>query len=225
MTGLGNTADILGTFVGLVLTLLIFSYLIGDNLLFRFAIHVFIGVAAGFVMVLAFRSILAPRLLEPLLTGDLWTRIMALFPLGLSLLLLAKVFPRFSGLGSPVMALLVGVGAAVAVGGATLGTLFPQSLATVNMFDTGAVPPGETVGGMLLNGAVILLGTVTSLAYFRFHVRSPQPLWSRAISWVGQAFIAITLGVVFAGVYTAALTALIERLTAFVDFIRLFMGS
>jgi hypothetical protein len=224
MTNLGSSSEILGAIVGLVFTLLIFSYLLGDNALFRFAIHVFIGVAAGYVMVLAFNNIIWPRLFLPLLTADLWTRLLTLVPLVLSLMLLAKIYPRFSGIGSPVMALLVGVGAAVAIGGATLGTLFPQMMTTVNQFDAQAVPVDQTVGGMLLNGSVILIGTVTSLAYFRFHVRTPQPVWSQAISWIGQAFIALTLGVVFAGVYAAALTALIERLSAFTDLVRQLLG-
>jgi hypothetical protein len=225
MTDLGSTGEILGAFIGLVFTLMVFSYLLGDNVLFRFAIHVFIGVAAGFVMVMVFNNVIWPRLFLPLLTGDLLVRLFALVPLGLSLLLLAKIFPQLSALGSPVMALLAGVGAAVAVGGAALGTLFPQMMATVNQFDPAAVPVGGSVGLSLLNGMIILVGTVVSLAYFRFHVRSPQPAWSQAISWVGQAFIALTLGVVFAGVYTAALTALVERLSALVDFVRLFLGS
>jgi hypothetical protein len=37
--------DLLGGFVGLLLTLLVFSYLLGDNVLFRITIHIFIGVA------------------------------------------------------------------------------------------------------------------------------------------------------------------------------------
>jgi hypothetical protein len=36
---------------------------------------------------------------------------------------------------------------------------------------------------------------------------------------VGQLFIAITLGVLFAGVFSASLTALIERIGSLSDFI------
>jgi hypothetical protein len=38
-----------------------------------------------------------------------------------------------------------------------------------------------------------------------------QP-WIEGLSKVGQVFIAITFGALFAGVYTAALTAFIERI-------------
>jgi hypothetical protein len=62
----------------------------------------------------------------------------------------------------------------------------------------------------------MLIGTSTTLAYFHFGTR-PTPLGqqrSKLVSimgWVGQIFIAITLGALFAGAFSAALVALIER--------------
>ena len=50
--GLG-LADVIGAFVGFVLTLLVFSYIFGDNVLFRIAMHIFIGVAAGYVVAIS----------------------------------------------------------------------------------------------------------------------------------------------------------------------------
>jgi hypothetical protein len=44
------------------------------------------------------------------------------------------------------------------------------------------------------------------------------------IAWSGRLFIAITLGVLFAGVYMAALTAMIERLSSLINFIRQIIG-
>lgn len=203
--------NLIGAAVGLIFTLLIFSYLFGDNALFRFAIHVFIGVAAAYVAAAAFNSVIGPRLLVPLAGGPPLERLMALIPLALGVLLLLKIFPRLSALGSPVMAFLVGVGAAVAVGGGVVGTLFPQAAATA-----GALAAADLWG--LFNGAVILVGVTASLAYFHFHVRTPPPLWSRVIRGTGGVFIAAALGVVFAGVYSAALTAMIERWTFIVQF-------
>jgi hypothetical protein len=210
-------SELIGGAVGLILTLLIFSYLLGDNALFRFAIHVFIGVAAAFVAAVAFNSVLVSRLLRPLLFGLPLERLMALIPLALAVLLLLKIFPRLSALGSPVMAFLAGVGAAVAVGGAVVGTLFPQALATA-----GGLAAGDLFG--MLNGAILLVGVTASLAYFHFHVRTPPPAWAQVIRGVGGIFIAAALGAVFAGVYSTALTAMIERLTAMVQFIGSLIG-
>jgi len=220
-------ADFLGVLVGFVLTLVVFSYVFGDNVLFRIAIHLFVGVAAGYAVAIAMVNIVLPQLVSPLLTGGPQERLAALIPFILSLLLLAKVSPRLSSLGTPVMAFLVGVGAAAAIGGAVFGTLFPQALAAMNMFGAQALlQDGGAVGGLsrFANAGVMLVGTLTTLAYFHFGAGSQKgaqkdrPLWLQVIAWIGQLFVAVTFGALFAGVYTAALMALIERLDFFLQF-------
>ena len=72
----------------------------------------------------------------------------------------------------------------------------------------------------------MLIGTISSLAYFQFTAQKRGTKVTRSaplelLSIIGQAFIAITLGALFAGVLSAALTALIER----IDFIRVFLLS
>lgn len=116
------------------------------------------------------------------------------------------------------MAILVGVGAAVAIGGAVFGTLFGQIAGTARLFDMSA--NADPFLGLLW-GIIVLIGTISTLAYFQFSVRSkvaePQEGAARRgislelLAVVGQVFIGITLGAMFAGVYTAAVTALIER--------------
>ena len=64
---------------------------------------------------------------------------------------------------------------------------------------------------------LMLAGTITTLVYFHYGAKStPEgPQRSKLVTilgWVGQVFIAITLGALFAGVFIAAMTALIERL-------------
>jgi hypothetical protein len=54
--------------------------------------------------------------------------------------------------------------------------------------------------------------------------RSKTESHHRGIAWVGRIFIAITLGVLFAGVYMSALTAMIERLSFILNFIRQLVG-
>jgi hypothetical protein len=147
----------LGAFAGFILTLLVFSYLFGDNVLFRFTVHLFVGVAAAFMAAVAFYSVLWPRLVEPILFGMPVERMLALVPLVLGVLLLGKASPRFAGWGAPVMAFLVGVGAATAVGGAISGTLFPQVQASINLLDTESiVTSGRSLEWELFNGGCSL---------------------------------------------------------------------
>jgi hypothetical protein len=76
----------------------------------------------------------------------------------------------------------------------------------------------------------MLAGTTVTLASFHFSAsRAPDGTVRRnrileIIAWAGRMFIAITLGVLFAGVYMAALTAMIERLSSLINFIRGLIG-
>jgi len=225
-----STVDLVGSLLGFIFTLFVFSYILGDNVLFRIAIYVFVGVAAGFVAAMAWQSVIMPQLLIPLLFGSQSERMLAIVPLILSGMLLAKAIPRFSVLGSPVMAYLVGVGAAAAIGGAVMGTLFPQIRASTNLLSIQVInQSGQSWLVQSINGVVILIGTVATLAYFHYgaHRRKDQASLGfsvlQIVAWIGQAFIAITFGVLYAGILGASLSALIERLIFLVNFVLSFI--
>jgi hypothetical protein len=217
-----NIADLVTGGISFLLTLMVLSYLIGDNPLFRIAIYIFIGVSAGYVAAVAWHQVLYPRLVLPLLSASLGERLLLIIPLVLALLLLLKLSSRTASLGTLPMAFLVGVGAAVAIGGAVMGTIFPQTQASMNVFNLATA--GQYRLERIFEGVFLLVGTVTTLVYFNFSAKAtaagPQRgKLVRLFSWVGQIFIAITFGVLFAGVFMAALTALIERLNFIVTFL------
>lgn len=220
--------DLISGFLSLIITLMLFSYLIGDNLLFRIATYLFVGVSAGYIGVIAWWQVLWPRLVQPLISGTMIEQALLALPMLGAVLILMKVSPRLTKLGSPAMAYLVGVSAAVAIGGALTGTLFPQMAATINAFDLQAAMARNITLEAVFNGAFILAGTVTSLAYFHFGAKAKSDGSVRrnglveSLAWFGRIFIAITLGVIFAGVYAAALTALIERISSILNFIGIF---
>ncbi|MEN6408792.1 MAG: hypothetical protein ABFD44_03670 [Anaerolineaceae bacterium] len=212
--------DLILTFLGFVLTLMVFSYLLGDNPLFRFATSLFVGGAAGYLAVVVLTQVLLPRLVVPLAMGSMTERLLALVPLVLCLLLLAKLIPGLSRVGSLPMGYLVGVGAAVAIGGAVTGTLFPQVTGTINQFDLTA---SANPAGRLADALIVLVGAVCTLLYFTFSAKAKdkdtnQPAKRSVLvaipAQIGQVFIAITLGALFAGIYTASLTALVERVNS-----------
>jgi len=218
--------DFMVGLVSFLLTLLVFSYLIGDNPLFRIAIYIFTGVSAGYIAAVAWWQVLLPQLVIPLITVPMQEKLFLLVPMLGAVLILMKLSPRLAGLARPVIAYLVGVGAAVTIAGALSGTLIPQVMGAVNTFDMNAAL-ARNVGflGVMVNGGVVLAGTVFTLIYFHFGAR-PRPDGSmhrlgviEFLAWFGRIFIGITLGVVFAGVYAAALTALIERISSLMDFI------
>ena len=71
----------------------------------------------------------------------------------------------------------------------------------------------------------MLAGTVLTLIYFQFSAKRAgdgsvkRNVIIEVLAWGGRVFIAITFGVLFAGVYMAALTAMLERLSAMIRFI------
>ncbi|MGB9641515.1 MAG: hypothetical protein ACPL4H_11445, partial [Anaerolineales bacterium] len=218
--------SLITTWVGAIFTLIIFSYGLGDNLLYRLAVALFIGVSAGYGCIIAYQSVLYPSLIEPILINPSQGLIKLSIPLLFSLLLLFKLSQRWSALGNPSVALLAGVGAATVIGGAVRGTLFPQIMASINQFDIhllGKANINPLFG--ILEGGVVLLGTITTLAFFHFGARSSaqgslqRPWWIESLSWLGQFFIAVTLGWIYSGVLRAGYVAFFERVRFVIEVI------
>ncbi|HXF84355.1 MAG TPA: hypothetical protein VNK49_03120 [Anaerolineales bacterium] len=220
--------EVISGLIGFFLTIMIFSYLIGDNPLFRIAVYLFIGVASGYAAAVVWHGVLMPKLFTPL--GDPNQLVLLIVPLIFSFSLLTKFSPRISWMGNFAMAVLVGVGAATAVGGAMLGTLIPQARAAMDAFNIRAIGGGANALFALMEGTIMLIGTVLTLAYFHYGAkRASDGTIKRnsvleGLAWLGRIFIAITFGVLFAGVYMAALTAMIERLSSLINFVKGLLG-
>lgn len=230
--------DLLGTLVAALLTIMVLSYLIGDNPLFRVATHIFVGVAAGYAGTIAWHNVIKPGMVDPLLavvSGDgsisEWSSglglILTLVLWGLGLLLLFKISPATSRLGAIPMAFLVGVGAAVVVGGAITGTLIPQTFAAMDTLNPVAISPQTGEAGLerLINALILLVGTISTLIYFRF-TKKPGPTVRgsyfqimKVIAFIGQIFIAITFGAIYAGVLAASIVVFSERIKFLLDVI------
>jgi hypothetical protein len=220
------TPDIIGTVAAALLTIMTLSYILGDNPFFRLAMYLFIGVTAGYAGSITWHNVLTPGLIDPLILQGLAgvfkpnTIVTALVPLLLSLMLLLKVSPDTSSYGGLPLALLVGVGAAVIVGGAITGTLVPQIVTTIDTLDPTAVAPvtGERGLERVFNVVVMLLGTASTLIYFTFSSRRDpsgeisRPYIVERIAYIGRMFIALTFGVMYAGALAATIIVLAGRI-------------
>jgi len=222
------SVDVISGIIGLTLTLMVFSYLIGDNPLFRIAIYLFIGSASGYAGAVVWHYVLMPKLFEPL--TDPTQLLLLIVPLILSISLLTKLSPRISWVGNFAMAVLVGVGAATAIGGALFGTLIPQVQASMNGLDFRTATNSSDAIYKVLDGFVTLTGTVLTLIYFQFSAKRAtdgsvkRNFIVEFLAFLGRIFIAITFGVLFAGVYMTALTAMIERLSSVINFMKSLSG-
>jgi hypothetical protein len=206
--------DLIWTSVGFFLTLMVFSYVLGDNPLFRVASYLLVGSAAGYLFTLVIYQVIIQRLVFPLMyalpTGNILQILLTTLPVVASLMLLFKLFSgNLSAVGSLPLAYTLGVGAAVMITGTATGTILGQAQATINLFSS----------NNLLEASVVLVGVITTLAYFHYGTRAtPTSQGARrnpfveALAFVGKLFIGVTLGALFAGVYLAALSALVTRL-------------
>ncbi|MBU0510537.1 MAG: hypothetical protein KJ638_02400, partial [Chloroflexi bacterium] len=150
--------DLIGVLLGFTFSIFVLSYIWGDNPFFRLSVHIFVGVAAGYATIVTFYNIILPYLIFPLVSDNRSEMILAVVYLIPAALVLCKISPRLSKLGNPALAMLVGIGAAAAIGGAVIGTIQPQLSASINLFGT----------NNLIDAAIILLGTLTTLIYFHF---------------------------------------------------------
>jgi len=145
--------------LAVLLTLATMSRLLRENLFSRLAQLLFVGVAAGYAVGLAWWHILWPRLVivmaDPL--GQ-WPLTLAM---ALGLLLLARGFRPASTLGDAPVSILLGVGVGLALVGAVRGTLVPQVLVAM----WGATTPTNSPRWIGIASPIILtLVTVATLA-------------------------------------------------------------
>jgi hypothetical protein len=219
--------ELIGGIVGMVLTLLILSYLFfGDNPLYRLALYILIGGTVGYALAVATVTVLLPELFA-LNEGN---AVELALPVILGILLLFKAFPRLATVGNFSTAFLVGVGAAVAIVGALLGTIFPQATAAGSILEWQS--PLEAMVGI-----VVALGTALSLVAFTFTVRRPQqgPQAQSIVttllniaSRLGRIFLIAAFGATFAGALIASFSIFIGRINILVDgvlmLLQLFLG-
>jgi hypothetical protein len=196
--------DQIGVWVGAILTLLVFSYLLGDTPLFRVAQAIFVGVAIGYAATAAVYLVLLPRLFDPLFADPILNSYLVI-PLALGLLLLTKLRASWAPLGNSSIAFLFGVGSALALGGALGGTLLPQLSATVVPLDS-------------LENVLLVLGTLGALLSFRFVQPQSARGGTHALETVGRGwgylgrwFVLIAFGAIFASTAVSRVSILINR--------------
>ncbi|MFN2297269.1 MAG: hypothetical protein ACK2UB_00365 [Anaerolineales bacterium] len=226
---MSDGAVIGGMALGFFFTIAILSYLLfDDNLLFRLGAYCLVGVSAGYLMAVMLSSVVVDQYISPL-TADWKHNIPTiLLLLVLTVLLGMRLDPRGSSLAFLPLAFLVGVGAAVVVGGSLTGTFIPQLWTAA---EPSLLPLNEKGGldfSTMLENWFVLLGTLTTLAYFHFGARprggaAPVlPPVIAQIAQVGKLFLAVSLGALYAGALITGLTNLVERVYSVIQIIVLF---
>jgi len=124
-----DLAGTLATWVAALATIGVWSYLVGARRIFALLQYLLAGLATGYLVVLAIRDVLVPRLVAPLI-ADPGDHVWLVPAAGLVLLLVGAVWlPRRAT--TPATAVMVGGLAAFALGGAVVGTILPQMAAAL----------------------------------------------------------------------------------------------
>lgn len=211
-------AQTIGTWVAALLTLAILSYLLGDNILFRLAEHLLVGVAAGYALAVVGRTILWPRFLV------FWQAPASHWHYGLffllGVMLLGRGVRRLSPLGNIPLAILVGTGAGFVLGGAFLGTLLPQVRDTIAPVTPQAYGGGWAGWARALDVLLLVLGTMAAFSFFTYTygreargragrlVQASLRLWGS----IGRKVILIAFGALIAGAAATFFVLLQSRL-------------
>lgn len=210
--------DLIAGWASLVLTLMIFSYILADNILYRLAVHILIGAAAGYAAVTVSVDIIVPWFRLTITESDnAATAAYGLIPLLLFAMLAFKLIPRYAYLGNGGLLFMLSIGTGVALVGAVIGTIIPLAAAAGESINT----QDETI-----NGVIMVLGTITTLLYFQYLSRANavdgiprNRLPIRSLRYMGQGFISVTLGALYAQAILTSLVVLSELLRNHLDFL------
>jgi hypothetical protein len=205
--------EVFGIWVAAFLTLCIYSFLYQDNPFYRFAEHLFIGLAVGYGIVITVHQGLIPFAWNPLqqaVTGEAsrWG-LLNLIPICIGLLFFARLLPRHSWLIRYPLAILIGVGSGIAIPNVLQADIFAQTHGTLTPFSQiGRLSAFEIFGAIFM-----VIGVISTLTYFFFSVEHRGPI--AGISKVGIAFLMIGFGSAFGNTVMGRVALLIQR----VDFL------
>jgi hypothetical protein len=203
-----------GVWVGAALTLCVFSFLYRDNPFYRFAEHLFVGVSAGYYLVLSFWSVIVANLWDPLTQafdgrhggpfdvrlGDY--RVLLLLPAVLGLLLFSRFVPRIGWLARWSLALIIGVYAGLKTTGFAQSDFVAQVHGSIQPLWTGH-------WGTSVSAIVFTVGLLSSLLFFYFS-REQRGFLGRT-SRLGVFFLMVSFGAGYGYTVMSRVSLLIGR--------------
>ena len=198
------TWEVLGIWLGALLTLCLYSFLYRDNPFYKFAEHLFVGMSAGYWVIYTIFNVLIPNWWNRLFglegeTSDLLMIIPGVF----AICMLARIIPKVAGLSRLALAMIVGSGAGLQM----VGYLQTNALAQVE----GTVMPILGSGGLggFINSLILVGGVVCGLVYFFFSKPHRGVLGGSAN--VGITILMIAFGASFGYTVMARISLLIGQ--------------
>jgi hypothetical protein len=206
------SGEVIGVWVGAILTLGIFSFLYKDNPFYKFSEALFVGVSAGYWFVVTFWQYFLPKLIDNLVLaytvlvtqGKIDYHWVYLLGGGLGVLMLLRLLPNVGWLSRWSLAFIVGT---------TAGLQFTRYLESNGIIQVKGTILPLIVGGNLnttIGNIVIVVGTFCGLIYFFFSKEHKGAFGGAAR--VGVWFLMITFGALFGYTVMSRMSLLIGRL-------------
>ena len=194
MTG----GEIIGAWVAAGLTLMMFSFIYRDNVLFKFGEHLYLGTSLAYFLVTQYWNSLYPDVYRRIgIDHNLWV----ILPTLLGIFILLRLVPSLAWLSRWSFAFYVGGAAGFAIPSVIHGQLLPQLSKTMTPF-------GETVPAVI-NQCLLLLGVLSVLTFFFFSVEHKK--FIGGVSKFGLYFLMISFGASFGNTVMARVSLLIGR--------------
>ncbi len=198
--------QLIGTIVAVILTLMVYSYLIGDNPLYRLAQHIFVGVSVGYITLVVIYNVIVPFVSRVLEDRSWLDRALPVLALLLGVLLWFKVARPRNIFSNAVLAIIVTTAAALGLGGTLVGTLLPQMQATMLPLN------GDLY--TIVGNIVIIVGVIASLGYFYFTARvdGTRTITASYVATAGRWFMMVAFGTLFGFAVTSFFALLADRI-------------
>ena len=192
-------AGTVATWLAVLVTLGVWSYLIGERRLLRISQLLLAGLATGYLSLIAIREVLIPQLIKPLAASSAHPELI-LDLLLVAVLVAGRWLPR-RAVAVPA-AILVGGTVGYALGGAVTGTLLPQLAA--------GMAPRAAGPGDALAGAIGVAITVPVLLSFLHGV--PRGRLLAGVATTGRWLMLGGLGAWFGFLLLSRLALLVDRI-------------
>ncbi len=214
------TVILIGTWIAAGLTLIMFSFIFGDNPLFKLGEHLYLGLSAAWLMALYWFNFIKPnfvyRLIPPLNPAfdpsvapwykvwDPWVIIPAI----LGVFIILRIIRPLAWMSRITFAFYIGGFSGIAIPKVINGLLLPQFFSTIQKIDLAPGSGAELLG--LINALILFVGAFTVLIYFFFSVEHKGTIgW---LSRVGIYFLMIAFGASFGYTIMARVSLLIGRM-------------
>jgi len=206
------SGEVIGVWIGAILTLGIFSFLYKDNPFYKFSEALFVGISAGYWFVVTFWQYFVPKFWdnlalaysELLTKGRLdyhWIYLLGGF---FGVLMLLRLVPKIGWLSRWSLAFIVGT---------TAGLQFTRYLESNGIKQVvGTIKPLLVSGNMnaTIGNIIIVVGTFCGLIYF-FFSKEHKGVFGGAAR-VGVWFLMITFGALFGYTVMSRMSLLIGRM-------------